>query len=339
MDEVLRQLERDYEANQDQESLNAILNYMLRWQSFETWSKDKSYFAEKYFPLLRRKMFSSVSKWINCYEDFTARTTIFCHYFKDLEPILNWLQYFYAKYPIFYSGREVALAGEDTTFSDPPAKVKINIDDEPCFNFAPKLEKGEKREINLWGQREQFVSFRLVEFEDFEAAAKETSKEDSPKVVQISPTERITEVLDGWPQRLLYEILGSEPEEIDPAHVRYLEFISALGYLAPHWVNVYEVTRVFGGPEEGGWYYDHESPCACIYVGFLPADREKQVIFWSEIFDQWPEHVKEAYNFLEDLFLDDPSERSRRRRRSDEPWWNIRLSTEIGHETGRQHYE
>lgn len=22
------------------------------------------------------------------------------------------------------------------------------------------------------------------------------------------------------------------------------------------WINVYEITRAYGGPEEGGWYYD-----------------------------------------------------------------------------------
>ena len=339
MDEALRQLERAYDANQDEESLDAILHFMLRLQNFEAWRGEKSYFANKFFPFLDRKMHSSVDKWANCYEDFTARATIFCHYFKDLEPIQQWLQYFYAKYPIFYSGREVNLVNEEPFF-DPSAKVKVNIDDAPCFNFAPRLKKGEKREINLWSQRERFVSFRLVEFEDFEAAAKETPDEDALKVVQISPTERVTEISSRWPQELLYEVLGAEPEEIGPEHERYLEFITALGFLAPHWINVYEVTRAYGGPEEGGWDYDYESPLACVYVGLLPVDREGQVILWHQVIDQWPEHVKEAYNFLEGLFIEsDGSPEPQRRRRSEEPWRSIRLSTEIGHETGRQYYE
>lgn len=28
------------------------------------------------------------------------------------------------------------------------------------------------------------------------------------------------------------------------------------------WVNVYTVRRLYGGPEEGGWYYDHYT---CVY--------------------------------------------------------------------------
>jgi hypothetical protein len=32
------------------------------------------------------------------------------------------------------------------------------------------------------------------------------------------------------------------------------------------WVNAYEVTRAYGGPEEGGWYYDVGEPLASIPV-------------------------------------------------------------------------
>ena len=43
------------------------------------------------------------------------------------------------------------------------------------------------------------------------------------------------------------------------------------GYLPPGcesflYVNAYEVTRHYGGPEEGGWYYNHHEPIASIPV-------------------------------------------------------------------------
>lgn len=31
-------------------------------------------------------------------------------------------------------------------------------------------------------------------------------------------------------------------------------------YDGPVYVNVYTITREYGGPEEGGWWYDHEEP-------------------------------------------------------------------------------
>lgn len=30
---------------------------------------------------------------------------------------------------------------------------------------------------------------------------------------------------------------------------------------APWYVNIYDVGRAYGGPEEGGWYYDYGTPC------------------------------------------------------------------------------
>lgn len=43
------------------------------------------------------------------------------------------------------------------------------------------------------------------------------------------------------------------------------------GYVKPGresllYVNAYEVTRHYGGPEEGGWYYNHHEPIASIPV-------------------------------------------------------------------------
>ena len=36
------------------------------------------------------------------------------------------------------------------------------------------------------------------------------------------------------------------------------------------YVNAYEVTREYGGPEEGGWYYDAGEPMASVPVSFPP---------------------------------------------------------------------
>jgi hypothetical protein len=45
-------------------------------------------------------------------------------------------------------------------------------------------------------------------------------------------------------------------------------------------VNVYLVSRVYGGPEEGGWWYDSGEPLASVPV---PANREKgQTYFCSQ---------------------------------------------------------
>jgi hypothetical protein len=40
------------------------------------------------------------------------------------------------------------------------------------------------------------------------------------------------------------------------------------------WVNVYRVTREYGGAEEGGWWYDHYD---CVKSRFVPYDDAEQV--------------------------------------------------------------
>jgi hypothetical protein len=45
------------------------------------------------------------------------------------------------------------------------------------------------------------------------------------------------------------------------------------------YVNAYAVTRHYGGPEEGGWYYDSGDPVASIPIGYdhlnTPEELEK----------------------------------------------------------------
>ena len=40
------------------------------------------------------------------------------------------------------------------------------------------------------------------------------------------------------------------------------------------YVNVYRIARCYGGPEEGGWYYDVGEPVASIPVGLTNSERE-----------------------------------------------------------------
>lgn len=39
------------------------------------------------------------------------------------------------------------------------------------------------------------------------------------------------------------------------------------------WINCYRVSRQYGGPEEGGWYYDHRDPIASVMVFSLTKAR------------------------------------------------------------------
>lgn len=48
--------------------------------------------------------------------------------------------------------------------------------------------------------------------------------------------------------------------QVAPHSANRHDLRKALRYPEPEgtvWVTVYEVTREYGGPEEGGWYYDH----------------------------------------------------------------------------------
>ena len=49
-------------------------------------------------------------------------------------------------------------------------------------------------------------------------------------------------------------------------------FSSILGFVRnlTRWVTIYEVTRHYGGPEEGGWWYNWWEPVASFPVPLLP---------------------------------------------------------------------
>lgn len=41
----------------------------------------------------------------------------------------------------------------------------------------------------------------------------------------------------------------------------------------PRWSSLYEIERCYGGPEEGGWWYDWLTPVACVREPFSQEDR------------------------------------------------------------------
>lgn len=60
-----------------------------------------------------------------------------------------------------------------------------------------------------------------------------------------------------------------ETEEYDPecqycAGTGVVKGTENLTWKDELWVNVYAVTRHYGGPEEGGWWYDQQTPVRCV---------------------------------------------------------------------------
>jgi len=44
------------------------------------------------------------------------------------------------------------------------------------------------------------------------------------------------------------------------------------------YITVYFITREYGGPEEGGWYYDNHSKRMSFYVGDMPHDKATELL-------------------------------------------------------------
>jgi hypothetical protein len=84
-------------------------------------------------------------------------------------------------------------------------------------------------------------------------------------------------------------VLNQYPE-VDPTDV-YFRF--------PTYINVYEVDRQYGGPEEGGWYYNVGTPVAAI-----PCNTEHQ--------------INDAYKILREQY---PAEK--RHHRIDDPYFRV----------------
>lgn len=66
-------------------------------------------------------------------------------------------------------------------------------------------------------------------------------------------------------------------EETSQIVVEIPEFEPVVGQIK--WLNVYEVTRHYGGPHEGGWWYNHDEPLASfVLFGYMDAEKLKALL-------------------------------------------------------------
>lgn len=92
--------------------------------------------------------------------------------------------------------------------------------------------------------------------------------------------------------------IGSEQEqdlELEEDGADVMEQEEYDEFTAPRrWVNVYEVTRHYGGPQEGGWWYNYDWPVGCVYINYLSVEDSRNI--------NYPPHVAMAHQFLSDYY-------------------------------------
>jgi hypothetical protein len=266
MDARLRQLERQYASSGSSDDLNKLLRAMLQINSLEEWevaaetegslaSHVISHLRDFGKPVEYDYMGDPIKYdsecFVNVYEDFTARTTVLC-FLSQVSRIRGWLRDFYTRHQLFYPGwqggpteyPEIEDPFDDilgpinytqlTPTDDPPAKIVINHSNTSCFRLHPN-------EIVEEAHR------RGVDFEVFTDSA----------IRILSPINR-------WGQRdypVSFGIIESYEEAVD---IETTTFVLDEG---PHWMNVYRTSESYGGPEEGGWWYDTREPMVSIYIG------------------------------------------------------------------------
>jgi len=95
------------------------------------------------------------------------------------------------------------------------------------------------------------------------------------------------------------------------------------GYIKPGqeaflYVNAYEVTRHYGGPEEGGWYFNHHEPIASIPIKAISVAGHDDVCYTcgcarrgdkyptGELYEEcrWGFHLKVVDENQKDMFKD-----------------------------------
>jgi len=329
MDETIRRLERQYQESSTPDNLEKLVLHLFRQQPWETWTPNDGYWIYITEYLDNR----TINKWLNLYEDFTARTAIFCQTRRDLLRAQDWLTSFYHRYPIMYQGRSVNVLNEGI-IEDPPAKIKIRVSDDPCFHFEASHQGN--REINLHGQREGFVSLVLVE------EVPDPDATEQPRTIDVSemygtpgytPDVTATELLDeGWPLNYQIRHQDGRTEIIRQRDPSYFEIQLAFGYTGPYRFNVYSNERVYGGPEEGGWWWDSRSPLGTLWLGMLPTDRSGFNLYNMNNQERWTNLplLAEAYRFLEEHYHIEED---------DEDSLVVVIETEVPSETPHQRYE
>jgi len=243
MDEQLRNLERLW-ASGGPEELNRLLKMLLRIRSLKDWEihAETGGLANKYIQLLRD--YSSDENlqysefFINVYEDFTAQSTIKVLHLEDITRTRHWLRNIYTTYPIFYRGKTVYDVSVGLNVDDPAAQIIIENSTEPCFR--------------------QYAN----EIIDYARSKGITDNYFSPDMLRyLTPINK-------WGRRDHYvgfKII--ESYELDSPEYEIEEVNSNIA----HWVNAYQQTREYGGPQGGGWYYTAYDPLASIYIGSQPA--------------------------------------------------------------------
>jgi hypothetical protein len=92
-----------------------------------------------------------------------------------------------------------------------------------------------------------------------------------------------------------------------PRHEGYVGFRLVESSLLPRelpsdrilaWANAYEIQRIYGGPEEGGWYYNRAFPLACVYVGEVDCEVGTWIPFVST------QEARDALAFLSNFYAD-----------------------------------
>lgn len=251
---------------------------------------------------------SATPKWANIYEDFTARAAIDCNgrdsMYRLAAAELFSLQY--AQLPIFYPGGVHYLP--DREVEDPPARIHIRFEEHPCFEMdyhavlARILRHGhrlnsETRRLphelvrryapnNLWGQREGFISLRMVD-----------SIENSWEEV-IEPGHRFPAWINAFDQDRVYagpEEGGQYPIINIPLSTIYAGDLADDDYpiptrdltLAPAYVSmIYRFLAIHHGIEVGShfpWHGSHnaavnecfpETEGRVLYIETIPAMSE-----------------------------------------------------------------
>lgn len=88
---------------------------------------------------------------------------------------------------------------------------------------------------------------------------------------------------------VMIRVWGATPEKekaVDYLNNRH-RMVQKAAKLIPTWLNVYEVTRNYGGPEEGGWYYNHMDCIESYDVSRLSYPKMLELL--AELLKRWEE--------------------------------------------------
>lgn len=107
----------------------------------------------------------------------------------------------------------------------------------------------------------------------------EDGETSHPRTIRIEPAE-VADHCHGGPsvRELIAERIrehgetGSPVVDFDFHEVTHTRLVGVVAF------TVGEVDRCYGGPEEGGWYYDHFEPARVFYVSKAKADRLQRLL-------------------------------------------------------------